>query len=207
MNIDKLTNLLAWAHCQDKPWHSEGVHAEAIRALWEYMEPLGVQRVLEVGSGGLPSAMSDLCVEHEIEYIGLDMLPGAHYEADMHDLPFEDSVVDLVVSRHSLEHALIPYLALSEMARVSREWVLIVLPADDPRCEESPGHLYVMTRQGWENVFARLGLTVENYSEFDITDEEDRPQMEWRWLLRTSGRGPNSYARSTSSLAATGTAG
>lgn len=50
------------------------------------------------------------------------------YCADMHELPFKDKSYDTVFSRDSFEHALSPFIAISEFSRIARKYVLIVVP-------------------------------------------------------------------------------
>ena len=179
---------------QDEQFVSTGPHRKAIEDALLMAGGCVGWRVLDVGSGPLtymvngdktPSAARAFVEAAGAEYVGLDSREcvGAVL-GDMHDLPYGDGEFDLVFSRHSLEHALCPYLALTEMLRVSSRWVLVVVPADTPWCQDSPGHLYVMGRPGWENVFKRLGLRVHAFVEADITETEDRPQTEWRYLFR-----------------------
>ena len=113
----------------------------------------------------------------------LDPQPGADILGDAHDLPFKDRSFDLVLSRHSLEHVLCPYLALREMARVSRRWLVVAVPGDNPRCEDSPGHLWMLSERGWRLLFRHLQLPVVRFAERDITAHEAQPQVEWQWLL------------------------
>ena len=181
-NLKKIERLLSWASSIEQPHFAIGKQARAIEALRDYVESIPLQRVLEIGSGKVPSPMSEVFASRGIEFIGYDIFPIADILGDMHDLPFPDKSFDLVVSRHSLEHSLIPYLAFQEMARVG-EYVLAVLPSDSPRCHKSPGHLYVMTRMGWESLFTKLGAKVIRSGEGDL--DEGNGQMEWVWLLKT----------------------
>ncbi|HEB13632.1 MAG TPA: methyltransferase domain-containing protein, partial [candidate division CPR3 bacterium] len=62
---------------------------------------------------------------------------------DMHDLKFEDERFDLVFARDVFEHAVAPFVVFSEMARVSKKYVLIILP--DDTWGKSPLHISIPT--------------------------------------------------------------
>ncbi len=93
-------------------------------------------RMLDVG--GFPGGCQRLLPEHEIFII--DRLPGKcslYAIADGAALPYADGAFDMVFCLDVLEH--VPALSrgpfLSEMARVSREWVLVIGPFDEPGVE------------------------------------------------------------------------
>lgn len=50
------------------------------------------------------------------------------YNMDFHFLDFPDNSFDLILSRHSLEHSPMPLLALMEWFRVSKSWLMLILP-------------------------------------------------------------------------------
>ncbi|MEE9219301.1 MAG: class I SAM-dependent methyltransferase [Acidobacteriota bacterium] len=82
-------------------------------------------RVLDVGCGE----------RHVAEfvrgaYVGLDRRSPADVRSDLERdrLPFEDASFDAVLCLDVLEHMDAPHALCSEMARVSRRWVLLSLP-------------------------------------------------------------------------------
>lgn len=77
---------------------------------------------------------------------------------DMHDIPFQDGEFDLVISRDSFEHATSPITALSEMSRVSRKYVCIVLP--DLAWTESDWHLIIPDMRQLMNLAEKCGLAM-----------------------------------------------
>lgn len=79
------------------------------------------------------------------------------YNADMGFLPFDYDQFDLVYARHVLEHSPMPLLALMEWQRVSKQWLLLVVP--DPRHFQVGGrnHYYVLTAEQWRVLLERAG--------------------------------------------------
>lgn len=53
---------------------------------------------------------------------------GVNLIADAHRIPIRDNVFDYVFCKSSLEHLISPFKGLSEMARVSREFVRVIIP-------------------------------------------------------------------------------
>lgn len=200
MNIHKVTEAFHWANLRQRRYQAKGIQADAILALWPMIEEAHIETALEVGAGQLPSAMSTLLAQHGITALHTDLLASAAVTtlADAHDLPFPDDTYDMVIARHVLEHCLIPYLAVTEMARVSRKWVLVVVPEDTAWFYDSPGHLHGYNGIGWSTLWQVVGLKEHRISAFDITEEPERPQWEWRWLLhKPSGWKPWNTGRET----------
>lgn len=86
------------------------------------------------------------------------------YCADMHDLPFEDNSFDLCFLRDVFEHALSPYIAMSELARVSRKYVLIVLP--DESWQFSKWHYIIPTKVQIVSLALKCGLLLRKEWQF-----------------------------------------
>lgn len=160
MNTDKILAALAWAKSLQLRAPVSPHHIAAVAQLWPMIEPLGIKSALEVGSGEPPGLIVTMLREHGIEAISLDGLSACDVPGDMHDLPFADDSFDLVASRHSLEHVLIPYLALMEMKRVSRKYLLVVVPWDSEKSLNWPDHLHVLGKGGWEAMFRQLDLRI-----------------------------------------------
>lgn len=89
------------------------------------------------------------------------------YHADMHELPFEDKSFDTVFCRDAFEHALSPYIAISEFARVARKYVLIVVP--DESWQFSKWHYICPTPIQMISLGIKLGL---------------KPAAAWRYLFQ-----------------------
>jgi len=62
---------------------------------------------------------------------------------DMHNMSFQDNTFSMVFSRDVFEHAVSPIEAISEMARVTRKYVVIVLP--DETWQSSKWHFIIPT--------------------------------------------------------------
>lgn len=164
-------------------------HRRAVSELWPWIEPLDVQTALEVGTGQPPGIVVQMLRDHGVTAVGLDGQAGSDYQGDMHDLPFDDKSFDLVVSRHSLEHVLIPYVCLFEMCRVSRKWLLCIVPTDVPKFVNWPDHLHGYSQLGWEMMFRKCGLTIEHFEVGDFTEGYALRDGLWRdeelrYLLR-----------------------
>ncbi len=75
---------------------------------------------------------------------------------DMHEIPYPDSNFDLVYARDSFEHAAAPIAVLDEMTRVSKKYVVIVLP--DDVWIESDWHLIIPTERQLLHLAELVGL-------------------------------------------------
>jgi len=63
------------------------------------------------------------CSYHKLPgWVGVDWerLPGVDVVADMHHLPFQDSSIDQIYSRHTLEHVDYPLRCIAELYRIAR---------------------------------------------------------------------------------------
>src|SRR5215203_276582 len=80
--------------------------------------PDGSGQALDLGGGG--GELYESLTRRGYTYVNVDLEPSGPgaVEADAHNLPFDASVFDLVVSSDSLEHFHTPLKALREVARV-----------------------------------------------------------------------------------------
>lgn len=185
---ERFEALNAWALGRQLHAPVSSHHERAVSELWPWLAPLGLGSALEVAAGEPPYLTTRMLREHGLECVALDYLDG-EVRADLQSLPFEAHSFDLVVARHALEHVLCPYLALSEMIRVSRGWLLVVTPVLSEKANHWPDHLWALGREGWERIYHNLGLEVMEFAEGDHTEEYALDQElwkdgEWRWLLR-----------------------
>jgi ubiquinone/menaquinone biosynthesis C-methylase UbiE len=67
---------------------------------------------------------------------------------DMHDLPFADGVFDCVASKHTLEHSLLPMVAIEETKRVLKPGGLFILVTPPGHWDANAGHFV----QGWNKL-------------------------------------------------------
>lgn len=89
------------------------------------------------------------------------------YNADMSFLPYRDGEFDLIFARHVLEHSPMPLLTLMEWQRVSKQWMLLVMPNPDHYGYSGQNHYYVLHRNQIGNLLTVSGWLVlwENESE------------------------------------------
>ena len=156
------------------------------------MLPDKVGIALEVGAGEPPYLTARFMREQGIYTITLDRLSKSDCNGDAHMLPFRDESFDVVVARHVLEHVLSPYQVLIEMMRVSRRWLLIVVPINSGKSLSWPDHLWGLDRRAWELIFRRLGLQIDGFEEGNHTEQYALDQglwqdLEWRYRLRKGG--------------------
>ena len=70
------------------------------------------------------------CSNHKLDgFIGVDLELGSAADviADMHNLPFRDSSIDIIHSRHTLEHVENPLCCISELFRASKPNAKMIL--------------------------------------------------------------------------------
>ena len=137
--------------------------------------PGDVETILDVGSGRLGSGFPTQ----------VDVWKGA----DFHWLPYSDKSFDLIWARHALEHSPMPFFALREWMRVSKKYLLIVVPETIPYIAEYEGHWTCLPEYGWLALFRKAGLCV-SVSEFGhwlhkcSSKPEGQPLGEWRFLCQ-----------------------
>lgn len=79
------------------------------------------------------------------------------YRNDISFLPFEDESFDLLFARHTIEHSPMPLLTLMEWYRVSRQWLLLVVPSLEFFGPTGINHYYVLQDDQWTNLLKRSG--------------------------------------------------
>lgn len=97
------------------------------------------------------------------------------HRADMSFLPFEAGSFDLVFARHSLEHSPMPLLTLMEWHRVSKQWLLLVVPNPAAFAPGGRNHYYVLNEGQWLPLLARAGWHV-------IWQENTEEAFEYRFM-------------------------
>jgi 2-polyprenyl-3-methyl-5-hydroxy-6-metoxy-1,4-benzoquinol methylase len=109
--------------------------------------------------------------------------PNLRFEAmAVETLSFADDEFDLVAATEVLEHVADPELALAEMARVARRWLLVSVPHEPlwrilnvargayvRDLGNTPGHLNHWTRAGFQGLLSTHGQVVETCSPFPWT--------------------------------------
>lgn len=81
---------------------------------------------------------------------------------DLNFLPEADCSVDMLFSRHSLEHSPFPYITLLEYNRVLKPngilYVEVPAPDCDRRHEYNKNHFSILGKQMWLSLFERTGF-------------------------------------------------
>lgn len=142
--------------------HREG---EDLDLLVEWSE--GAANALDVATGG--GHVARRLREAGIEVVTVDPAPGMRPDVVSRgeDLPFADDSFDVVACRVAAHHFDDVPKAMSEMARVSRDRVMVVdnLFLDDAAEEadrlRDPSHVRNWSEGEWRGFFASAGLQVE----------------------------------------------
>jgi SAM-dependent methyltransferase len=109
--------------------------------------------------------------------------PNLRFEAmPVETLSFEDDEFDLVAATEVLEHVSDPGLAVAEMARVARRWLLVSVPHEPlwrilnvargaylRDLGNTPGHLNHWSRAGFQRLLSAHGQVIETRSPFPWT--------------------------------------
>ena len=149
----------------------------------------GARTALDVASGG--GHVARRLREAGIEVVSSDPSPGMQPDvvSRAEDLPFADGSFDVVACRLAAHHFEDVERGVGEMARVSRDLVLIV---DNLRMGEAdeeasrlrdPSHVRNYSEEEWRGLFAAAGLAVEE----GVVDER-RISFD-PWLERTGCTG------------------
>lgn len=123
--------------------------------------------VLDVGAG--EGFCQNMFLAAGISYAGISL--GQDYEVakvqglnvqpyDFNFIPLENAIVDLVYSRHSLEHSFSPLISLLEWRRVSKQYLAIILPAPEHYKPGGRNHPYVLFVEQWLAMFTIAGWAV-----------------------------------------------
>lgn len=88
------------------------------------------------------------------------------HQMDMHDMEFNNNMFGVVFARDVFEHALNHVQVLSEMARVSRKYVVIVLP--DDTWQSSIWHFMIPTLKQMISLGEKAGLKLAALREYNL---------------------------------------
>lgn len=77
--------------------------------------------------------------------------------ADISFLPYPDEDFDLIFARHVLEHSPAPLLSLMEWRRVSKQWLMLILPNPEHYGYGGGNHYYVLIREQVDNILDQSG--------------------------------------------------
>jgi SAM-dependent methyltransferase len=133
----------------------------------------GAKTALDVATGG--GHVARRLREAGIDVVTVDPAPGMQPDviSRAEELPFADGSFDVVACRVAAHHFADVPAAVLEMARVSRDRVIVVdnLFLDD-RAEEAdrirdPSHVRNQSEAEWREVFAGAGLRIDDVRRFD----------------------------------------
>ncbi len=79
---------------------------------------------------------------------------------DMAFLDFADESFDLVWCRHTLEHSVMPMIALLEFNRVLKPggYLYVEVPQDESVHTDNPNHYSMLSDRSWQSLMRRTGL-------------------------------------------------
>jgi ubiquinone/menaquinone biosynthesis C-methylase UbiE len=148
--------------------HREG---EDLDLIVEWSE--GAKTALDVGTGG--GHVARRLREAGINVVTTDPAPGMQPDVlcRAEDVPFADGSFDVVACRVAAHHFEDVGKAMAELARVSRDQVIVVDNAFlDDSAEEAdrvrdPSHVRNYTEEEWRRFFADAGLRVEELQHLD----------------------------------------
>lgn len=186
-------------------YEDEGHTAWMKDAIYEFISPISqeISSVLDVGCGVGNS-------NKIFNELGIDNWTGCTLDLDEiilaknkgMSLMFEDfsflkhssNSFDLIFARHSLEHSPMPLITLMEWYRVSKKYLLVILPAPEYWGVGGKNHYYVLPDDNWRTLFEVAGwkelkfslfyTTNPRYLEFCATDiPRPKEEVEYRFLL------------------------
>ncbi|MGH3035482.1 MAG: class I SAM-dependent methyltransferase [Gaiellaceae bacterium] len=149
----------------------------------------GARTALDVATGG--GHVARRLREAGLEVVSSDPAPGMRPDVvcRAEDLPFADGSFDVVACRVAAHHFEDVAAAVRELARVSRDRVLLVdnLLLDE-RAEEAdrlrdPSHVRNYTEAEWRDLYVGAGLRIEELRTFD------KPILLGPWLERAGCTG------------------
>lgn len=123
--------------------------------------------VLDVGAGyGFCQPMFEKWgVKYEGVAIGEDVVKAQELNRnvkrmDFSFLEYPDNYVDMIFARHALEHSPMPLITLMEWARVSTNWLGIILPAPEWYTFVGRNHYSVMNMEQIKNLLDVAGWKI-----------------------------------------------
>ena len=168
---------------RESPVHREGPDLDL---LVEWCEPGLAVRALDVATGG--GHVARRLREAGCDVVSVDPAPGMQptVVARAEELPFDDDSFDVVACRIAAHHFDDVGKAVREMARVSRDRVVVednLFASDEFELAEKlhdPTHVRCHTEAEWRSFYAAAGLAVEARELFE------RWQDVAAWLARTA---------------------
>jgi SAM-dependent methyltransferase len=149
---------------RESPTHRSGADLDVVVA---WCEPAEGVRALDVATGG--GHVARRLREAGCETTSLDPAPGMEPDvvAKAEELPFADSRFDVVACRIAAHHFEDVRQAVREMARVSRDRVVVQdnlyagEQVEEAERTRDPSHVRCYTEEEWGDFFQSAGLRVE----------------------------------------------
>jgi ubiquinone/menaquinone biosynthesis C-methylase UbiE len=150
--------------------HREGPDLDL---LVEWCEPGDGVQALDVATGG--GHVARRLSEAGCEVVSVDPAPGMHptVVARAEEIPFADASFDVVACRIAAHHFDDVPAAMRELARVSRDRVVVednLFTSEEFEAAErlhDPTHVRCYSEQEWRTFFAEAGLEVEETETFE----------------------------------------
>jgi len=167
-------------------WLIKRFHANIIYLL----KKTNAKKIFEAGCGEGFSSWEIISIGRS-KFIGLDInlesvfmaqkkCPNGFFiQGDILNLPFSDSIFDLVVSLEVLEHIENPLPALDELCRVSKKWLILSVPNEPYFClanfirgknlkrwGNDPGHINHWTKTSFVYFVEKRCIVIEKILSF-----------------------------------------
>ena len=132
-----------------------------------------MKTILDVGCGSKPWGNINLDLflgantHHMFDYSPKDI--EKFVNGDGSRLPFRDKSVDVIVSRHCLEHIPEPLKAVKDWERVAKKAVVIMVP-NNPTLEEYREHLYSWSVVSFKHFLEQVFPTVQVLANTPLED-------------------------------------
>jgi len=110
--------------------------------------------------------------------------------ADMHELPFDDESFDIILTMHTLEHAISPYIALAEINRVLKTGgkIIVIMPEEGDVWTSVKQHYSTLTFRQLFNLLNKTGfIPIKNFrKEYEINENEWNKDIFAVWEKKTN---------------------
>jgi ubiquinone/menaquinone biosynthesis C-methylase UbiE len=187
-NFKHIDNYLTELEDDIYPQPPDAEHTKQAKYVIDnWVDDLDVESVLDIGCG--EAFCQPFFEEYDLEYLGVCL--GEDYEIakeqdrtvikeDFHFLSLKDESWDLSFVRHSLEHSPMPLLALMEWHRVTRDYLILILPKPRFWLFIGRNHYSVVTGSQARFLLDRVG--------WQIIEEDNEHEWEYRFLCEKKER-------------------